>query len=333
MAFSLSGLTAYVNENQFALTTQAIFGGKMFENMTIQDNVKGPTKLPLLAQQIIFQTDSCGFAATGDTTITQRLMTPGKIKINMEWCPKDLEAYYFREQLAAGAHKEDIKPVEEIVMDYIKRLIAVEIDKAIWQARVTASGGGIGSTVGMGTGNNAFFDGLRFQIQDNTGGYTNANAAGYGTPITTLTTSNMIDATTRLYRALADVAVDPTADVTVFMGVEKYTMLVTNLINGGATYGSVLNQGLNGGDPAQSTASGLTMPGTGLRCIPVVGLNGIHSMYAAQKSNLFLGVDSEADFNNMEMWWSQDARKFRLSLEFKLGTQIAYANQIAAIVL
>lgn len=332
MAFNLAGLTAYTAENQFDLMTAAIFNAKMLQNATVIPNVKGPSKLPLLSQAVQFQSDSCGFNATGDTTITQRTLTPGKVKLNLEWCPKDLEAYWLRQEMAAGAHKENIQPIEQQVMNYLMGLVAVEVDKAIWKGRVTASGGGIGSTVPMGTGNNAFWDGLRFQIQDNTGGYANANDAAYGTALTALNTSTMIEAIFRIYQALADVAVDPSSDVTVFMGVEKYTALVRALTVGGSTFGAVLNAGVSG-SADQSTTSGLTFPGTGLRCLPVVGLNSVDAIYGMQKSNTFIGVDAESDFNNLEVWWSQDDRKLKAAMEFKLGTQVAYPAQVAAIVL
>jgi hypothetical protein len=332
MAFNLAGLTAYTNENQFDLMTAAIFGAKMFQNATIIPNVKGPTKMPLLSQAVQFQADSCGFNATGDTTITQRSMTPGKVKLNLEWCPKDLEAYYLREQIAAGAHKENLAPIEEVLTKYLMSLVALEVDKAIWKGRITAAGGGIGSTVPLGTGNNAFWDGLRFQIQDNTGGYANANAAAYGTALTALNTTTMVEAIFRIYQALADVAIDPSSDVTVFMGVEKYTALVRALTVGGSTFGAVLNAGVNG-SVDQSTASGLTFPGTGLKCLPVAGLNGVDAIYGLQKSNTFIGVDAEGDFSNLEMWYSQDDRKVKAAMEFKLGTQVAFPAQVAAIVL
>jgi hypothetical protein len=333
MGFNLNGLSAYTEENQFDLMTAAVMGAKMFNNATVIPNVKGPSKLPMLSQQVLFQADSCGFNATGDTTITQRTLTPGKVKLNLEWCPKDLEAYYLRTQIAAGSHKEDIKPVEEVLMPYLMSLVANQIDIAIWKGRVTASGGGIGSTVPLGTGNNAFWDGLRFQIQDNTGGYADANNAAYGTALTALNTTTMVEAVFRLYQALADVAVDPSDDVAVFMGVDKYTALVRALTVGGSTFGAVLNAGVNGDVNSIATGSGLTFPGTGLRCIPVAGLNNVNAIYAAQKSNLFLGVDAESDFSNLETWYSKDDRKVKAAMEFKLGTQVAFPAQIAAIVI
>lgn len=332
MAFQLGGLTAYTNENQFELMTAAVFGAKMFQNATVIPNVKGPTKMPLLSQTVFFQEDSCGFNASGDTTITQRSMTPGKVKLNLEWCPKDLEAYYFREQIAAGAHKENLAPVEEVVTKYLMSLVSQAVDIAIWKGRITPSGGGIGSTVPMGTGNNAYWDGLRFQIQDNTGGYANANDAAYGTALTALNTTTMVEAVFRIYQALADVSVDPSTDVTVFMGVEKYTALVRALTVGGSTFGAVLNAGVNG-SVDQSTGSGLTFPGTGLKCLPVAGLNGVNAIYGIQKSNTFIGVDAESDFNSLEMWYSQDDRKVKAAMEFKLGTQVAFPAQVAAIVI
>lgn len=334
MGFSLSGLTAYTEENQFKLFTAALFGSKMLQNATVVPNIKGPSKLPILAQDIQFQADSCSFNATGATTITQRTLTPGKVMINLDWCPKDLEAYYFRQAIAAGSHKEDIKPIEETLMPFIMAKVAQEVDIAAWKGRITAAGGGVGSTVPMGFGNNGFWDGIRFQIQDSIGGgtYANANSATYGTALTALNQTTMIEAIFRIYSALTSVAVEPDGDTVVFMGVDKYAALVWALTAGGSTFGAALNAGVNG-DATIATGNGLTFPGTGLKCLPVAGLNSVNAIYGIRKQNLFIGVDAESDFSTLEVWYSKDQRKVRLAMEFKMGTQVALPGEVAAIVL
>lgn len=335
MAFDFSGLTAYVKENQFKLFTASVYGSKMFDNATIVEGVKGTTKLPILAQSIFFQNDAtCGFNASGDTTVTQRELVPGKIKVNLQWCAKDIEAYYFREQMALGAHKEDLKPIEEDLIPYIQALIAQNVEAAIWKSRITAAGGGIGSTVPMGTGNNMFFDGLRYQIQDNTGGYIDANSTSIydGSAIASFTVSTMIEACLRIYTALGNNGLTGHDDSIVFMGYDKYTALVSALIAGGSTYGSVINSGVNGTSDT-TAATGLTFPGTNLKVLPVYGLNSVNAIYGIRKSNLFLGVDKADDYKNMRMWYSEDDDVVRMAAQFKLGTQVAFPSEVAAIVL
>ncbi len=108
MSFNVDALTAYTAENQFELMTATVLGAKMMSLATVVPNIKGASKLPQLAQSVIFQDDACSFNASGSTTITQRTMTPGKVKINDSWCPKDLEPKYLSAEMAAGAHHENV---------------------------------------------------------------------------------------------------------------------------------------------------------------------------------------------------------------------------------
>lgn len=337
MSFVLSGLSDYTKENFKPLITASIFGAKMMRYATIMENVKGPEKLPILAQTVQFQTANCGFNATGSTTITQREITVGKVKINDEWCPKDFEPYFLRAGISMGSMKETIEPEEifKVMLTQITDKVKAAIDVAIWQGRITASGGGVGSTVPMGFGNNGFWDGLRFQIQDSIGGanYVDANTASIydASPLTAFNVSTMNEACMRIYMALANNGYDQADETIVYMGYDKYTALVAALMAGGATYGAIINSGFNGNpDPR---ADGLTIPGTNIKVLPVPGLNNINAIYGLKKSNTFIAVDSPNDVDQFDVWFSKDDRKVKMALEFKVGTQVGLVSEVAAIVL
>jgi len=337
MGFNLAGLTAYVEERQDPLVKASLFGAKMMQNATVLDNIKGNTALPRLSQTVYFQTDACGFNATGDTTITQRLLVPGKVRINQQWCPKDFEPYFLRAGIPAGAMREKVDPeaIFQAITSYIVDIVNQEVDKAVWQARITASGGGVGSTVPMGTGNNAYWDGLRFQIQDSIGGgtYIDANSTSIydSSAIAAFNVSTMQEACMRIYMALANNGLDQGDDTIVYMGYDKFTALVASLIAGGATYGAILNGGFQGSpDPRMG---GLTFPGTNLKVLPVAGLNSINAIYGTKKSNVFIGVDGASDTTAFDVWYSKDDRVVKFAQEFKISTQIALPGEVAAIVL
>jgi hypothetical protein len=92
MAFDVSGLTAYIEEQNFPLITKAVTGGRTASLMEKQVGVKGKTKINLMDVDVNFQDGSgCAFNANGDVTFTQREIDPAKLKLNMEFCPKTLE--------------------------------------------------------------------------------------------------------------------------------------------------------------------------------------------------------------------------------------------------
>lgn len=320
MAFDVTGLVNYIEENQFPLMAETVTSAKMFNLVEVMPNVKVPSKLPLLGQTIIFQADGCSFDATGTTTFTQRTLTPGKVKLNMEWCPKDLETKFFAAKMKAGAHKEEVEPADvwKKVVENILALISQEIDTNIWQ----------GNTTTPVTNNGAYWNGF---IQTIGSGYINANLGG--TPLTTaFTATNAIEMAFRLYNSLATNGLTQHNDLVAFVGYDTYAVMVQALVVGGSTYGTVINAGVKGGTDPDSM-EGLVFNGINLKFIPVNGLTGTQKVYAGRASNFFIGVDAESDFDSLEVWYSKDDRKVKAAMEFKLGTQVAFPNEIAAIIL
>lgn len=322
MAFDVSALTTYVEENSVGLMTSTVLGARTLNHVEIIPNVKGTHKLPNVSNTVFFQTDSCGFNASGDSTFAQRSLVPGKMKLNVEWCPKDLETKYFAAQMRAGAHKEAVDPesiFSVIIADYMAE-VSSAIEIALWQGNSSS-----------GTGNNQFFNGFIANI--NAGGI-NANATSIydASALTTVTAAaSAPEIAYRMYEALATNGLSGHADSVVFMGYDTYAAVVNGLTAGGSTFGPI-NNGPNGNvNPDMS--EGLTFPGNGLRMVPVNGLTGTSDIYGGRESNFFVGVDGENDFESMEIWYSQDDRKVRLAMEFKIGTQVGIVGDIAHIIL
>jgi hypothetical protein len=70
------------------------------------------------------------------------------------------------------------------------------------------------------------------------------------------------------------------------------------------------------------------MPGTNTKVIAVNGLNGTGKIVAARTENLFLGVDMIDDAEKFEVWYSKDFNEFRLAIEYNLGVQFAFGDEI-----
>jgi hypothetical protein len=213
-----SGLVAYIEEQNFPLITKALAGGRTASMLTPQLGVKGKTKINLMDVDVTMQADSgCTFVADGNLTYTQREIDAKAVKINMEFCPKDLEGFYLRTQLAAGAHTETI-PFEEQFANYLVEKIQNELELVIWQ----------GDNPG-GAGNLAMFDGLLIP----TGSFTDCNTAAYGTPLgTPLTMADMVEAVQRVY-SLSDSAAVAQGDFKIFCGLDKFRLFASAIMNGG----------------------------------------------------------------------------------------------------
>jgi hypothetical protein len=83
MAFTVTSLPNYVEQNRSALITAAVLAAKSARLFTPMPDVKGPTTLNLLDVAVNFQSgEACGFTPSGDDVLSQRTLTPGIIKVN-----------------------------------------------------------------------------------------------------------------------------------------------------------------------------------------------------------------------------------------------------------
>ena len=91
MAINVSALGTYVDEQRLPLLRNAVIGARSAYHFNLQTGVKGATALNLLGTNVEFGDGSaCGWDEAGTSTLSQRILTPGAIKINMSFCDKQL---------------------------------------------------------------------------------------------------------------------------------------------------------------------------------------------------------------------------------------------------
>jgi hypothetical protein len=109
MAFVVSGLVDYIKEVTDEVITRSYFDTKTYDFLTgkgahTQTGIKSTEKILLLDEQVIFQNDTaCSFDPSGTSTYSNRTITPGAIKVNKLYCPKDLRAKATQNLLKPGS--------------------------------------------------------------------------------------------------------------------------------------------------------------------------------------------------------------------------------------
>lgn len=119
-----------------------------------------------------------------------------------------------------------------------------------------------------------------------------------------------------VYMAIPANVVDK-EDATIFVGADTYRQFIQDLVAANLYHY----------DPTNG-ADGYKVPGTNVSVVAVNGLNGTSKVIAARKSNLFLGVDLMSDSEAFDLWFSKDNRTFRMAVEFLMGVQVAYPNEV-----
>lgn len=313
MAFSFSGLSTYTKQRVQPLLTSAVIGAKtqqlIVDNGIVLTGVKGPTAIPIMDTDAVFQTQSCSFDASGTTTFSQRVINPGKIKVEERICVKDLENYYTMEALRAGSTYEDFGNADFAAAYLAKKnaRIAAQLETAIWQG-----------DSGSGTANLNKFNGLSVLI--NAGASINANVSGFtgvsGASIATITASNVVAATEGIYKAIP-AEVMAKGDVRIFVGYDWFRLLVL-------AYRALNMFSYN---PQDANFEGFILPGTNVKIEPVNGLNGTGDAFAISLSNMCIAFDLEAEETNYKLWYSEDNNDFRFRAEFKVAADIAFVSE------
>jgi hypothetical protein len=316
MAFDVSALAAYTEQNAAQLVTSSVLGAKTANLIKSAGNVmvgvKSAETINIMDTDAIFQAGgSCGFTASGSTTFTQRTVTVGKIKVNEALCPKDLEAKYLQKALPTGSMYDSV-PFEQEFADKKAKTIAAQLETAIWQ----------GDTASVNVNLNKF-DGL-VKLVGAASGVVAANASTFisGAPLSSITAANVIEIFDGVYAAIPAkvVAAD---DMTIFCGQDLFRTYTIALKNANNFHYSV-----------DAKADGeFVLPGTMIKVVSVGGLNGTNKIYAARLSNLFIGTDLLNEEEKFEIFYAKEADQVRFVSEFKMGVNIAFPDETVKFIL
>jgi hypothetical protein len=267
--YDLTNLPTY-NSYGSDMLIKAILGLTLPKYATIRPNLKGTTeKVGFVTNDVILQDLSCGFDPTGDTV--QNLVTVDLCnkKVNQQLCPYSLYDTYLSQSLT-NANFQDTVPFEEVILTDISNRIANQVEKQLWN-NTTTTGGTYGS---------ACFAGVGQLITSGNG----ATQIAY----TASTASNGLDVFSAIYQNIP-ANVLHRDDLVIFCSYANYRALVASMRNSSFVNLFTL-------DSAGSTSGeewSLMLPGSNVRVIPTVGLDGVNAYYAGAAGYYMVGMNSE----------------------------------------
>lgn len=133
MSYNVSTISTYVEQNKSALVGKAVMAAQTLKHISTQVGVKGSTALNNLTTNFAFKDGrACGFNPEGNAEITQRILEPKVLAVQMQFCPKDLIDTYLNEEVRIAATGQDM-PAEEAVIDHILKGVKAKLETAIWQ--------------------------------------------------------------------------------------------------------------------------------------------------------------------------------------------------------
>ena len=299
-SYNVSALPNYVDQMRPELIAKSVIGAKSAGLFNLQTGIKGPTALNLISSNVVFGDGSaCGWTESGATTsLSQAVLTPRALKINMSICDKTLLSKWANYLVKVQANKLDSDlPFEEYFIDDVIKNVKAGIETMIYQGDSSNA-------------NAVEFDGLLKTLQ----------ASGNTTIVTTgassVTSYNFIkQVASKMPASILD-----KEDLVILVSMPMYMSYIQDLVSANLYHYN-----------PENGENEYKLPGTNIRVIGVNGLNNTTSFdYAigGSLSNMFYGTNLEDGEEIFDLWYSKDNREFRLAIEFVAGVQVAYQNEI-----
>lgn len=305
MAFDVTALTQYVNEHRSELMSAAVLAFKSSQHFQPLPEVKGPTALNLLSAPVTFQNgDSCGFDASGNVSFSQRILTPGHLKVNESFCPDALRKYWMQNEVMLGAGRETM-PFEEKVLALIVAKIGEAMEVAFWQSNKTS-----------GTGNLQFFDGLHTILA------ADAAASPVVIPAANKVTAGSTDTVFDRMKALVEMVPDALGNKMKFYMSTKNFRKLAMLIMNANLYHYERN--------VDSSDMRMIFPGTDIEVVGVSGLAGVEHIWGLNPEEVAYGFDKQDDVESFDFWYSKDHQEFRFVAKWMAGTQYSFPQDVIA---
>jgi len=306
MAFDVTALTAYIEDQDFPLVAQMQAKGGLAEVVNIQTGIKGSSNLQFLSTDVVFGADACSRTAADTTEFTQRTITVGAIAISENLCVKDLNGYWTQTMVARGAAGEESLPgeIESIYLE--KKMNAIQNALTIADFQ--------GDTL-SGTNNLSYYDGL-LKIVD-AGSPVDGNT-GAVTVATGITSANVLDILDGMWSSIPD-NISEAADLSLWVPTSVYKLYVVALKNANLFHIS-------------SEDGAAKLYGTDVALRPTVGLPGAagsQRMILTRDSNITIGMDGDADEDDLKVRLDPVSEKsIFFDTTFKRGVQIQFEDEV-----
>jgi len=310
--FALPTITStYAGEAASGYIAAALLSANTLDKklITIMPNVKFKSVIQKLDVSGIVQDASCDFTTSGSVAITEQVLTPKELQVNLLLCKQEFVDSWEALQLGFSAFDEIPKNFNDFLISYVGGKVAEATEESIWQ--------GVNATNGQFGG---FQTSLSASIS--AGGATAVLAAKSGsiTISGSVTSANVLDKLNSVVNTIpATVYGKP--DVLLYVATDV-ARAYQQALAGGAIGANGWNNQMNVGEKPFN-----------FNGIEIVWCPGMSSskIVAAQKSNLFFGTGLLSDYNEvkvLDMANIDGSQNYRIVMRYTGGTQFGIGQDI-----
>ena len=276
--------------------------------ITIMPNVKYKSVIQKIDVNSIITDASCDFATSGTVALSERIIQPKELQVNLQLCKAEFLNSWESLQLGYSAFDTIPATFNDFLVSYIGGKVAEATEQSIW--------GGVAATNGQ-------FGGIYNALSSS------VVAGGSSAPITA-SLSGSVDSSN--VRARLNSLVDAIPQ-TIYGKEDVLIYIPTNVAK---AYQSALSGNGSGGLGAngynnQMNVDSKPMNFQGVELAWCPGLAS-SAMVAAQKSNLFFGTGLMSDYNLVKVLDMEDldgSQNFRIIMRYTAATQYGIGSDIA----
>ena len=270
MSFSVT--SNYAGKAAGFYISAALKEATSLEHLTVLQNIKYKENLQKVAGSNLVRNADCNFTNHGTLALTESILTPKMLQINMQTCKDTLLSSWEAETMRAGAMNNNSPKFEDYVISYFTQHISDAVESSVWSGAASTNGQFEGFLTGT-TG--AFAVNGNVVQTDNTGG------AG-----TAYTAANIISNLQTIAAAIPS-TVYGREDLRIYMNWKTYRLYVSAI----SALGYVNMYSMN--NDYEATFEGIKLS-------VVYGMPD-DKLVAAQVSNLFFGTDLLSDTTQVKM--------------------------------
>ena len=310
--------TTYAGEAASGYIAAALLSANTLDKklVTIMPNVKFKSVLQKLDVSGIVQDASCDFVTSGSVAISERILEPKELQVNLQLCKQEFVDSWEALQLGFSAFDEIPRNFNDFLVSYVAGNVAQAVEQSIWQ--------GNGATNGQ-------FDGFELLLSASVaaGGATAvlpARTSGGSSALISgsVTVANVISKLQSVVETIPN-AVYGKQDLVIYVGtkIAKAYQLATAGQTSAATYGA-------NGYQNQFTIGEKPLNFNGIDLVLCPGMSD-DKIVAAQKSNLFFGTGLLSDHNEvrvLDMANLDGSQNYRVIMRYTAGVQFGIGQDI-----
>jgi hypothetical protein len=278
--------------------------------VSIMPNVKYKSVIQKLDVSGIVQDASCDFTTSGSVAISERILEPKELQVNLQLCKQEFVDSWEALQLGFSAFDEIPKNFNDFLISYVGGKVAEATETAIWQ----------------GTNINGSFLGFESALSASvaaggTGAVLAARDNGTGALISGSVTSANVIAVLEDVVATIPATVYGKTDLVLYVGT-GIAKAYQQSQAGGASGANGWNNQFNVGEKPYNF--------NGIEIVLCPGMSA-SKIVAAQKSNLFFGTGLMSDFNEvrvLDMANIDGSQNYRIIMRYTAGTQFGIGSDI-----